>query len=130
MGRFVENPVQFAADCACREGRCVIDRDNFLFLDDGDDLAAVDRLQSRCGNVVIAPDPSDRRRALVYHTSCDRMSDVVGQIFLGHLGTPESLPQADPEMSIGALYRRGVAIAYDDCRARVARFPFEEAALE
>lgn len=124
MSKFVGNPVQFAADCMCEEGQCRIARENVLFLDGGNDLAAVDYLQRRCGHVVITPDGSHAGQALLYHTSCDRMTDVVNQLFEGHLLSPESLPQASAEMSVGALYRRGVTMPFEDCRARVDGFPF------
>ena len=119
MSKFVENPVHFAADCACGNGRCVIARENILFLDDGNELAAVDRLQMKCGHVVIVPDTSDRGRARLYHTSCERMTNAVEQIFRDHLEAPASFPQPASEMTIGELYRRRVTIAYAACRAKV-----------
>jgi hypothetical protein len=126
MSKFVENPVSFGVDCAVQHGRCVVARENILFLDHGDDLAAVDHLQKRCGHVVIMPHASDRGRSLLYHTSCQRMTDVVRQIFREHLEAPTSLPHLDAEMTVGELHRRDVAIPYDACRAKVDGFSFEE----
>jgi hypothetical protein len=126
MTRFIENSTDFAAECACQGGRCTIDRTNFLFVDDGSELTAVSKLQAKCGHVVIIPDASGAQQALLYHTSCRRMSDVVSQIFLGDLGAPSSLPQASSEMSLGALYRRRVAMPYDRCRAKVDGFGFAQ----
>lgn len=130
MSRFVENPTDFGAECMCQGGRCAIDRENFVFLDGGNELAAVGRLQTRCGHVVIIPDTSGEAQTLLYHTSCQRMSDVVSQIFRDALGAPASLPQASPEMTVGALYRRRVSISYDHCRATVEGFGFGGAAPE
>jgi hypothetical protein len=130
MISFVENPKDFSAQCTCQGGRCAVDRENFLFLDDGNELAAVGRLQTKCGHVVIIPDSSGDAHALLYHTSCRRMSDVVSQIFRDALGAPASLPQASPEMTLGALYRRRVAISYDHCRAKVESFGFAGAPQE
>jgi hypothetical protein len=130
MSAFLKNPTHFAADCACRDGKCEILRELFLFLDDANEIAAVSQLQTKCGSVVIIPDTSSKGRALLYHTSCQRMTDVVQQIFEQHLEEPASLPRAAAEMTIGELYRRGVAISYDHCRARVASFDFAGAAPE
>lgn len=125
MSRFVENPAEFSAQCTCQGGRCAIARENFLFLGDGNELAAVGRLQSRCGHVVIIPDASSQTGALLYHTSCQRMTDVVTQIFEPYLGEAASLPQsASPEMTLGALYRRPVAMSFHRCREKVERFGF------
>lgn len=124
MSRFVENSTDFAAECACKGGRCAIVPENFLFLDDGNELAAVGRLHSKCGHVVIIPDAAEQGHAWLYHTSCQRMSDVVSQIFHEALEAPSSLPQVTPEMTLGALYRRRVTLAYDVCRAKVASFRF------
>lgn len=122
MSQFVENAVDFACDCARQGGRCVVARENFLFLDDGKELSAVDYLQRKCGHVVIIPDQSYKGNALLFHTSCQRMTDVVNRIFPDCLEEPVRLPQATPEMSVGELHRRCVTIPYDDCRARVGRF--------
>jgi hypothetical protein len=128
MPRFADNPVHFAADCSRHGGRCAIGRENFLFLDDGQEIAAIDQLQNKCGYVVFVPDPSDRRRAWLYHTSCPRMSDVVEQIFSGCLTASESVPQRTSEMSVGETLRRRLTLSYTDCLARVNRFAFEDAA--
>lgn len=127
MSHFVENPTDFSAACACQDGRCVVARENILFVDEGDDLAAVDHLQRNCGYVVIMPDAASAGNALLYHTSCQRMTDVVEQIFEDRLGAPVSLPQHESEMTLGELQRRPVAISYDDCRARVEGFDFTDA---
>ena len=128
MKQFVQNPIHFAADCVQKDGRCSVVRKNFLFLDDGKELAAVDYLQKKCGHVVIIPDASYEGRALLYHTSCQRMTDVVNQIFPDCLEAPVSLPQAPSEMTVGELHRRSITISYDDCRARVEGFGFQDAA--
>jgi hypothetical protein len=128
MSRFVENPIQFAAECVHQEGRCVVARENILFLDAGDELAAVEHLQKRCGHVVIMPHASDRGHALLYHTSCQRMTDVVRQIFHDDLEAPASLPQSPAEMTLGVMQRHRVTLPYEECRGRVERFSFEEAA--
>jgi hypothetical protein len=128
MSQFVQNPVHFAADCVRPDGRCLVVRENFLFLNDGKELSAVDYLQSKCGHVVIIPDRSHKGKALLYHTSCQRMADVVNQIFPDCLEAPVRLPQAAPEMTVGELHRRSVAISYDDCRARIDDFDFPAAA--
>lgn len=126
MSRFIDNPTDFSAECTCKGGRCVVARENFLFLDDGNELAAVGRLQTRCGHIVITPDASRKGHAMLYHTSCLRMTDVVTQIFSNHLGAPATLPHAaSPEMTMGALYRRSVAMPYDRCRAQVEDFAFK-----
>ncbi len=130
MSKFLKNPADFAADCACQNGQCEIFRENFLFLDDANELAAVSQLQTKCGFVVIIPDASRKERALLYHTSCQRMTDVVEQIFEHHLEDPASLPRAAPEMTIGELYRRCVTISYDHCRAKVASFNFTDVPRE
>jgi hypothetical protein len=128
MSPFVDNPVDFAVDCVCHGGRCVVARENVLFLDDGEEVTAIDWLQNRCGHVVVIPDRSNEARAWLYHTSCQRMTDVVERIFAGCLTGPVSLPQPSSEMTVGEMHRRGVTIAYAECLARVNRFSFEEAA--
>jgi hypothetical protein len=130
VSHFVENSVQFAAECVRRNGQCRVVRENILFLDDGKELAAVDQLQRKCGHVVIIPDVSLKDKALLYHTSCDRMTDVVNQIFEGCLEPPVRLPQFNSEMTIGELHRRGIDISYADCRARVEGFRFQAAPRE
>jgi hypothetical protein len=127
MSRFIENPVHFAADCVRQDGRCLVSRENIIFLKDGQELAAVDQLQRKCGNVVIIPDAVHKDMALLYHTSCGRMTDAVCQIFHDCLGVPVSLPQSAAEMTVGELCCRSVAISYGDCFARVEAFDFPEA---
>lgn len=130
MSQFVENPADFSAECRAQNGRCTVVRENVIFLDDGNELAAVDRLQWKCGYVVIVPDISVEGKALLYHTSCQRMTDVVEQIFQDSLEAPVSLPQHAPEMTLGELRRRCVTMSYDDCRARVEGFDFQGASQE
>ncbi|MDH3230553.1 MAG: hypothetical protein OEN55_12245 [Alphaproteobacteria bacterium] len=125
MSQFVENPTDFSPECRLQDGRCMVVRENILFLDDGKELAAVDRLQWKCGYVVVIPDTSHKEKAWLYHTSCQRMTDVVEQIFQDCLEAPVSLPQHTSEMTLGELHRRCVTISYDDCRARVDRFDFQ-----
>lgn len=127
MTPFVDNPVDFAADCACHGGRCRIARDDFLFLDDGREIAAVDWLQRRCGHVAVIAGTAAGADARLYHTSCRRMSDAVERIFAGRLGVPERLPQAWAEMTVGELHRRRVALSFDACRSRVDAFDFAAA---
>ncbi len=105
-------------------------RENFLFLDEGEELAAVDRLQWKCGCVVIIPDMSREGTAMLYHTSCQRMTDVVKQIFQDCLEAPVSFPQRASEMTLGEMHRRCVTISYDDCRAKVDGFDFSSASPE
>jgi hypothetical protein len=128
MSRFVESPTDFAAECKCRGGRCTIARENFLFLDDGNELAAISRLQDRCGYVVVMPGAAATGQALLYHTSCRRMTDVVGQIFEADLGAPSSLPRTSPEMTLGTLYRRSLNLSYDRCRTKVNTFDLQRTA--
>jgi hypothetical protein len=47
--------------------------------------------------IVIIPDMSGNRQALLYHTSCDRMTDLVSQTFQDSLQAPASLPQPASE---------------------------------
>ena len=70
MDRFAQNPSDFSAECGRQQGPCAVVRENVLFLDDGNELAAVDRLEMKCGYVVIVPDRSAANGALLYHTSC------------------------------------------------------------
>jgi len=130
MNPFVENSTEFSVDCQHQNGRCPILRENILFLDDGSEFAAVDRLQWRCGYVVIVPDNSQQGRAVLYHTSCRRMTDVVKQIFEDCLEAPVSIPQHASEMTLGELHRRGVTVSYTDCRLRVDAFDFQSASAE
>ncbi len=125
MNQFVQNPVHFSADCVQKNGRCSIVRHNFVFLDDGQEITAVDYLQEKCGHVVIMPDASCEGRALLYHTSCARMTDVINKIFSDCLEAPVSLPQVVSEMTVGELHCRSVAIPCDDCKERVERFGFQ-----
>lgn len=127
LSKFVDNPIQFAADCAQQNGRCAVVRENIIFLDDGSDLAAIEKLNLKCGHVVITPDANARGQALLYHTSCSRMNDVVSQIFQDCLEGPVSFPQPASEMTVGVLQRRCVALSYDDCRAKVEGFSFQGA---
>jgi hypothetical protein len=130
MSAFLRNPTHFAADCARHDGQCEIFRESILFLDDANELAAVSQLQTKCGFVVIIPDASRQERALLYHTSCQRMTDVVKQIFEHHLEEPASVSRAASEMTLGELYRRCVTISYDHCRAKVASFNFADVTRE
>ncbi len=130
MSQFVESPTDFSVACLRRNGRCRVVRDNILFLDDGNEIAAVDRLQWKCEYVVIIPDMSYKGKALLYHSSCRRMTDVVKRIFQDCLEAPVSFPQRASEMMLGEMHRRGVGISYDDCRARVDGFGFQGASRE
>jgi hypothetical protein len=79
--------------------------------------------------VVVSPDRSNTTNAWLYHTSCQRMTDVVEQIFPNCLTRSVSLPQTPTsEMTVGEMHRRGVSLSYADCKARVQRFAFEDAA--
>jgi hypothetical protein len=130
MSQFVKNPTSFSVECKRQDGLCMVVRENFLFLDDGNELAAVGHLQWKCGYVVITPDISYKGKALLYHTGCQRMTDVVKQIFQDCLEAPVSLPQRPSEMTLGELHRRCVTISYDDCRVRVEGFGFQDAPQE
>ena len=130
MSQFAENYTDFSAECLRQDGQCTVDRENVLFLDDGNELAAVDRLQWKCGSVVIIPDMSSEGKALLYHTSCQRMTDVVKQIFQDCLEAPVRLPQRPSEMSLGEMHRRCVTISYDECRVRVEGFGFQDPSRE
>ena len=124
MTKFVENPVHFGAECERQNGKCAVVRENILFLDNGEEHVAINFLQKKCGHVVIMPDTSDNGHALLYHTSCERMTDVVNQIFQDQLGTSAHLQQPASEMTVGELHRRSLTISYADCRARVNNFRF------
>ena len=130
MSQFVENPTDFAMDCLQQNGGCNVVRENILFLEEGQEHAAVDYLRWKCGYVVVIPDMSRKGQALLYHTSCQRMTDVVKQIFQDCLEAPASMPQRASEMTIGEVHRRCVNISYDDCRARVEDFRFQDAPQE
>lgn len=125
MSEFLANPIHFATDCAQQNGQCTIVRENILFLDDGKEHTAINRLQRKCGYVVIIPDTSGKEQALLYHTSCKRMTDVVNQIFQDRLKAPASLPQPASEMMVGELHRRCVTMSYDDCKVKVEGFSFQ-----
>ncbi len=127
MSQFVENSTDFSAECMLRSGLCMVVPGNILFLDGGNELDAVDRLHCKCGYVVIIPDVSHKDRSLLYHTSCQRMTDAVKQIFRDCLEAPVSFPQATSEMTLGEMHRRCVTISYDDCRVRVEDFAFQGA---
>ena len=124
MSQFVKNPTDFSVECMCNDGQCTVTRDNILFLDEGKEEAAVNHLQWKCGYVVIIPDVSHKEKVLLFHTSCQRMTDVVKQIFPDCLETPVSLPQPVSEMTLGELHRQVANISYDDCRERVQGFDF------
>lgn len=102
----------------------MIDRENILFLDDGKEHAAIAHLQMKCEHVVIIRDTLDKEQALLYHTSCQLMIDVVNQVFQDYLEAPVSLSQHFSEMTVGELHRRCVAISYDDCKVKVEGFSF------
>jgi len=124
MSEFVTNPVEFSAECVNEGVRCAVERGNILFLDDGEESAAIDHLRMKCGYVIVMPDASNANRSLLYHTSCQRMTDVVGQIFEGVLEALTSLPQPSSEMTLGELYCRSVAMPYAECKQRVEQFNF------
>ncbi len=124
MTKFVANAPDFSAECARKHGECRVARGNFLFLRDGDEPAVVKELQMQCGRVVIVRDRSRKGKALLYHTSCQRMTDVVSRLFADALGAPASVPGRTSEMTVGELFRRPVAISYDRCRAKVDRFAY------
>ena len=130
MSQFVENSTDFGAECLRHKGRCKVVRENILFLDNGNELAAVDHLQWKCWDVVIVPDMSYQEKVLIYHTSCQRMTDVVKQVFQDCLEVPVSLPQRTSEMTVGELHRRCATISYADCRLRVEGFSFKGASQE
>jgi hypothetical protein len=124
MSHFVTNPVDFSAECLRENGQCVVVRENILFLDDGKEPAAIAHLQMKCGYVAIIPDTSNEGQALLFHTSCQRMTDVVRQIFQDSLEAPATLPQHDSEMTVGELHRRRVTLPYDECKIKVEEFSF------
>jgi hypothetical protein len=74
---------------------------------------------------VITPERARKEKAMLYHTSCQRMTDVVKQIFQDCLEAPLSLPQRPSETTLGEVHRRCVTLSYDDCRERVDGFGFE-----
>jgi hypothetical protein len=98
--------------------------DNFLFLDDGKEHAAIDYLEKECGKVVLIPDSSNKGQSFLYYTSCERMNDAVNQVFRDHLEAPASVSRLDAEMTLGELHRRRITMSYDECRAKVKGFSF------
>lgn len=124
MSDFKTNPTDFSAVCAREGGECTVERENILFLDDGDEPAAMAHLQLKCGNVVITPDPASPEQAVLYHTSCLRMTDVVEQIFQSDLRAPASVPQQQAEMTLGEVHRRSIGIPYGECKVKVEEFSF------
>lgn len=124
MGKFIQNSISFSADCVQDNGLCKVDLDNFLFLDDGKETAAIDRLERECGKVVLIPDSSNKGQAFLYYTSCERMNDAVNQIFHDHLEAPASVSRLDAEMTLGELHRRRITMSYDECRSKVKGFSF------
>ena len=124
MTKYVENSLHFAADCVQTNGQCAIVRENILFLDDGKEDTAIAFLERKCGSVVIIPVPSNKGQALLYHTSCERMTDLVSQLFKDHLEAPASFPQPASEMTVGELHRRCVTLSYGDCKVKVEGFSF------
>lgn len=124
MSKFVQNSIQFSADCVQDNGLCKVALDNFLFLDDGKEPAAIDRLEKECGKVVLIPDSSNKGQSFLYYTSCERMNDAVNQVFRDHLEAPASVSRLDAEMTLGELHRRRITMSYDECRAKVKGFSF------
>lgn len=124
MSSFQKNPTDFSAVCEREGGECTVERENVLFLDDGAESTAVASLQMKCGYVVITPDPSNPDRSLLYHTSCQRMTDVVQQIFQSNLQAPAGLPQQRTEMTLGEVHRRQIGIPYAECKVKVEEFSF------
>ena len=124
MSNFVRNSPHFAADCVQDNGLCIVAQENFLFLVNGKEDAAIDCLQRDCGKVVLIPDTLDQGQAFLYHTSCERITDVVNQIFQGELEEPVSVSRLDAEQTLGELCRRCVTMPYDDCKLRVEGFSF------
>lgn len=124
MSNFQTNPTEFSAECSREGGQCTVERENILFLDDGVESTVISHLQMKCGHVVITPDPSNPEQALLYHTSCQRMTDVVQQIFQAALRAPASLPQQSAEMTLGEIHRRSVGIPFDECKVKVDGFSF------
>jgi hypothetical protein len=124
MSNFVQNSTQFAADCAQDNGLCIITPENFLFLDDGKEDAAIDHLQMECGKIVLIPDAVNKGQTFLYHMSCDRITDVVNQIFQDALEESVSIAQADAEQTLGELCRWRVAMPCDECKLKVEGFSF------
>lgn len=126
MTQFVQNSTDFSAKCSQHNGLCTVARENVLFLDDGKEPDAIDRLQQKCGHIVIIPDISHKEQAHLYHTSCLRMTDVTQQIFRDCLEAPVGIPVCDLEMTLGEVHRQRVSISYDECKTRIENFVFQE----
>ncbi len=124
MSKYVENPIHFAADCVQTHGQCAVVRENIVFLDEGSELTAIDLLQRKCGTVAIIPDASNTGQAVLYRTSCDRMTDLVDQLFQDRLQAATTFAQPASEMMVGELHRQRVTLSYDECKAKVAGFSF------
>ena len=124
MHLYLQNSIDFSAECASTNGQCEIGRDNILFLNDGREDVAVHHLQIRCGNVVIVPDSSNNRHSWMFHTSCQRMTDAVTQIFEGDLQPPASVARPISELTVGEVQRQGINLSVDECRAKVDSFSF------
>ncbi len=124
MSTFVQNPTHYSADCLIDNGFCTVNLENFLFLDDGKESAAIDQLEKKCGKVVLIPDVLNGENAFLYHTGCERMSDVVSQIFHDSLHSKSSVARLDLEMTIGEIYRQSVAMPYSDCKQKIKSFSF------
>jgi hypothetical protein len=124
MRIYVKNSREFAADCAATDGQCPIAREDIIFLDNDREDTAIGHLQRKCGNVVILRDTVIPTQSWLYHTSCERMTDVARQIFLERLEEPAHIPQPASEMTVGQVHRRRIALPYDECRAKVAAFSF------
>jgi len=125
VNQFVQNSTDFSVECQRHNGLCEISRENILFLDDGNEYDAVNHLQLKCGHIVVIPVLSNKSEAMLYHTGCQRMTDVVRQIFQDNLKTPVSLPLCDAEMMLGELHRHSLVISFDDSKARVESFSFK-----
>ena len=113
-------------DCAYKKWTVQRHHKNFRFLDYEQEITAIDCLLKKCRHVVITPDQSSQGQALLHHTSCARMADVVNKIFADRLETPASLPHGASEMTVGELHRRSVTLPDDDCRERISRFGFTD----
>lgn len=124
MSNFVQNSIQFSADCFQNNGLCVITPESFLFLDDAKEDAAIAQLHMECGKVVLIPDALNKGQTFLYHTSCDRITDVVNQIFQDALEELVHISQLDAEQTLGELCRRRVAMQYGECKAKVDGFSF------
>ncbi len=124
MGNFVQNSSQFSADCVKDNGLCLITPAHFLFLGDSREDEAIAELQRECGNIVLIPDATNQERTLLYHMSCERITDVVQQIFQDALEAPVTVSHLDAEMTLGELCRRPVVLPYEECRQKVDAYSF------